>query len=327
MGYTPPFTLSTRSVNLIAEINEMVGGISSAGLTRDPRLRRVNRLKSIQSSLAIENNSLTLDQVTDVIDGKPVFGNPREIQEVKNAFAAYDAMAGMDPISVTDLLRSHGIMMRSILDDAGKFRRGGVGVFSSEGMVHMGPPADRVPVLIGELMEWLRDSDDHPLVKGCVFHYEFEFIHPFSDGNGRMGRMWHTLILSKWRDGMAWVPVESIVREHQQEYYNAIALSTKLGDSGPFIELMLSLISNALKVCMTADDDSARYGLNATERRLLSMIGDGLFKNAEDASLALSVSKRTVERSIRSLREKGLIRRDGSDKNGRWCICDDRMSV
>ena len=326
MGYTPPFTLNAKSINLIAEINEEVGRLSVGGLTKDPKLRRVNRLKSIQSSLAIENNSLTLDQVTDVIDGKQVFGNPREIQEVKNAFAAYDAMEGMDPNSVEDLLRAHGIMMGSILDDAGRFRRGGVGVFSNEGIVHMGPPADRVPILISELMEWLRDSDYHPLVKGCVFHYEFEFIHPFSDGNGRMGRMWHTLILSKWREGMAWVPVESIVREHQQEYYNAIALSTKLGDSGPFIELMLSLISDALKACTSSDNNSARYGLNATEGRLLSMIGDGIYQSSEEAAAVLSVSARTVERAIRSLREKGLIEREGSNKSGKWRITDDKMS-
>ena len=324
MGYTPPFTVTARSVSLVAEINEEVGRLTATeGLTRDSGLRRINRLKSIQSSLAIENNSLTLDQVTDIIDGRPVLGKPREIQEVKNAFAAYDTMEDLDPVRVQDLLKAHGIMMGSILDDAGRFRDSGVGVFSDKGVVHMAPPADRVPGLMDELTEWLRDSDDHPLIKSCVFHYEFEFIHPFSDGNGRMGRMWHTLILSKWRGIMAWVPIESIVREHQQEYYDAIALSTKKADSGPFIELMLSLIRDALRISVSAKGRSDMPALNPTERRLLSMIEDGMFVTAEDAAEALSVSGRTVERTIQSLRAKGLIEREGSNKSGNWRIVSD----
>ena len=324
MGYTPPFTITARSVSLVAEINEEVGRLTTTeGLTRDPKLRRINRLKSIQSSLAIENNSLTLEQVTDIIDGKPVLGKPREIQEAKNAFAAYDAMGDFDPVCVQDLLNAHGIMMGMILEDAGRFRHAGVGVFSDKGVVHMAPPADRVPGLIGELMEWLRYSDDHPLIKSCVFHYEFEFIHPFSDGNGRVGRMWHTLILSKWREIMAWVPIESIVREHQQEYYDAIALSTKKADSSPFIELMLSLILGALKVSVSAKGRRDMPFLNLTERRLLSMIEDGMFVTAEDAAEALSISRRTVERTIQSLRAKGLIEREGSNKTGNWRLVSD----
>ena len=326
MGYEPPFTITTKAVGLVADIAEAVSRMSVEGLTINSRLRRINRLKSIQSSLAIENNSLTFSQVSDVIDGKPVFGNPREIQEVKNAFAAYEMMEGLDPCSLDDLLRIHGVMMNIILDDAGRFRRSGVGVFSGDRLVHMAPPSDNVYGLITELMDWLRTSDVHPLVKGCVFHYEFEFIHPFSDGNGRTGRLWHTLILSKWRESMKWIPIETLVREHQTEYYDAIETSTKLGDSAPFIELMLSLILEAVRRTVSQELSDGADGLSTIERRLLSMIEDGIYSNSAGAAEALSVSERTIERVIRSLKDKGRIVREGGRKTGRWHIVDNSMS-
>ena len=320
MTYVPPFTVSPTSITLIAEITEELVRYSFDSRKVNPNLRRINRIMSIHSSLAIEGNTLTMDQVTDIIDGKRVLGNPREILEVKNTLSAYDLMQDYDPFDLECLLKAHGVMMNGIIEDAGTLRKCGVGVYSGEKLIHMAPPYDRVPELITSLMQWARDSEDHPLIKSCVFHYEFEFIHPFSDGNGRTGRLWHTLILSKWNDSMASIPIESMVRRHQEEYYNAISRSTADGDSGVFIEFMLSAILEAIRsTSLTNSIDSIR-GINDTERRLLHLIVEDEFFTAEEASLLMGVSKRTVERSIASLKNKGLIVREGSNKSGYWKI-------
>ena len=320
MTYIPPFTVSPRSISLIAEITEELVKYSFDSRKVNPNLRRINRIMSIHSSLAIEGNTLTMDQVTDIIDGKRVFGNPREILEVKNALSAYDLMEDLDPFELDCLLKAHGVMMKGIIEDAGTLRRTGVGVYSGEKLIHMAPPFDRVPELITGLMRWIRDSKDHPLIKSCVFHYEFEFIHPFSDGNGRTGRLWHTLILSKWNDSMASIPIESMVRKHQEEYYNAISRSTANGDSGVFIEFMLSAILEAIKNTAVTYSIDSIHGINDTERKLLHLIAEDEFYTAAEASLLMGVSKRTVERSLASLKKKGLIMREGSDKRGYWKI-------
>ena len=320
MAYIPPFTVSPRSITLIAEITEELVKYSFDSRKVNPNLRRINRIMSIHSSLAIEGNTLTMDQVTDIIDGKRVLGNPREILEVKNALSAYELMNELDPFELDCLLKAHGVMMSGIIEDAGTLRRTGVGVYSGEKLIHMAPPFDRVPELITSLMQWARDSKDHPLIKSCVFHYEFEFIHPFSDGNGRIGRLWHTLILSKWNDSMASIPIESMVRKHQEEYYNAISRSTANGDSGAFIEFMLTAILEAIKNTAVTNSIDTIHSINDTERRLLHLIAEDEFYTAAEASLLMGVSKRTVERSLASLKNKGLIMREGSEKNGCWKI-------
>lgn len=313
----PPFTVSAKAIGLVSDISIRLTKLTIGGSPPSPMLRRANMIKSIQSSLAIENNSLTVSQVTDVIDGKKVLGNPREIQEVKNAFDCYDRLLEIDPYSIDDLLSIHGTMMRYLLDDAGRFRSGGVGIYAGEELIHMAPPADLVPSLMADLFDWLRNSEDHPLIKGCVFHYEFEFIHPFSDGNGRTGRLWHTAIMASWIPEMAWVPVESVVRERQSGYYDAIAASTSAADSGPFIDFMLEAIRDALDDVAKA---SGTYGveLNPTENHLLGMIRTGTYTNASEAARVLSVSERTISRALKSLKDKGLIEREGPRKNGRW---------
>ena len=320
MAFIPPFTVSPRSITLIAEITEELVKYSFDSRKVNPNLRRINRIMSIHSSLAIEGNTLTMDQVTDIIDGKRVLGNPREILEVKNALSAYELMNELDPFELDCLLKAHGVMMSGIIEDAGTLRRTGVGVYSGEKLIHMAPPFDRVPELITSLMQWARDSKDHPLIKSCVFHYEFEFIHPFSDGNGRIGRLWHTLILSKWNDSMASIPIESMVRKHQEEYYNAISRSTANGDSGAFIEFMLTAILEAIKNTAVTNSIDSIHSINDTERRLLHLIAEDEFYTAAEASLLMGVSKRTVERSLASLKNKGFIMREGSDKNGCWKI-------
>ena len=211
------------------------------------RLRKANRIKTIHSSLAIEGNELSEEQVADIIEGKSVIAPMRQIQEVKNAIATYDMYQSLNPFNVKDLLRAHGTMMMALTDDAGRFRRGNVGVFSETGLVHMAPPAERVPQLIDDLFEWLTKADDHLLIRSCVFHYEFEFIHPFSDGNGRTGRLWQSLILGRLNPLFAHLPVENMVYSNQEAYYDAISASTAKADSGPFIDFMLGEILKTLK--------------------------------------------------------------------------------
>ena len=193
----------------VAEIAELMGrfdGGSGGGLA--PRLRRENRIRSIQASLAIENNTLSVDQVTAILDGKRVLGLPREIQEVRNAYDAYESLEKWQPDSINDLLQAHALLMGKLADDAGRFRSSGVGIYRGERLVHMAPTADRVEHLVSDLFQWLRETDLHPLIAAAVTHYELEFIHPFSDGNGRIGRLWQTLILARWKPSLAYLPIE-----------------------------------------------------------------------------------------------------------------------
>lgn len=222
-SYTPPFTITNTIVERIASISELVGKLSVKGAPyKNPHLRRNNRIQTIHSSLAIENNTLTLAQVTDIIDGKRVLGPPKEIREVSNAYEAYELLSSLDPYRTEDLLKAHKIMMTDLVQEPGAFRTTGVGVFARTTLVHMAPPAQFVSNQIEDLFAWCRNADGHPLMKSCVFHAEFEFIHPFVDGNGRMGRMWQTLILSRWKPLFAWLPVESLIRDHQERYYAAL---------------------------------------------------------------------------------------------------------
>lgn len=245
--YTPPLTLTTRMLGLIADISEQIGQLSAVSENRQtPQLRRGNRIRTIHASLAIENNTLSVEQVTAVLAGQRVLGLPREIQEVRNAFAAYEAMSGWQPGSRIDLLRAHELLMEGLIDDAGQLRRAGVGVYRGEQLVNMAPPPSRVTHLIDDLLVWAGSSDWHPLIISCVFHYEFEFIHPFADGNGRMGRLWQTLILSRWRPVLAYLPVEAVIRDQQDAYYAALSASDRLAEATPFVEFMLQSLNLAL---------------------------------------------------------------------------------
>ena len=245
MAYQPPYTLTPAIVTLVAEIAEAVTRLSlSSG--DHLRLRRANRIRTIHGSLAIEGNTLSEAQITAILEGKPVIAPPREIQEVRNALAAYERLGEWQPAGEPDLLEAHAILMRGLLDEAGRYRAGGVGVMQGEQVTHMAPPAERVPGLMADLLGWLKTNEEHPLIAGSIFHYEFEFIHPFADGNGRLGRLWQTLILSCWRPVLADLPVESLVHTHQEGYYRAIAENTARTDSAPFIAFMLERI---LEVC------------------------------------------------------------------------------
>lgn len=246
-AYTPPFSVTETIINHVAEISEKVGSITAwQHMSINPRLRRDSRIRTIHGTLAIENNTLSLSQVTDVINGKRVLGAPEEIREVKNTYEAYERLLSFDPYSIDDLLKGHAILMDGLVKETGRFRSGGVGVFKGSQVIHMAPPADIVPEHIGNLMAWVKHTDVHPLIKSCVFHYEFEFIHPFADGNGRMGRMWNTLLLYRWKPVFAWIPVEAIIRERQSEYYEALSAADQAADATPFIEFLLRAILDTL---------------------------------------------------------------------------------
>ena len=241
-GYEPPFTMTEAITNHIIDIGELVGKITTYDtLDRDPVLRRENRIKTIHSSLAIENNILTLQQVSAVIGGKRVLAPPKDIREVQNAYDVYEKLTELDPYSMGDLLFAHSIMMQELAKNAGKFRTGQIGVYDGEQLIHAGSPAKLVPELMSQLFDWLKTSKLHPLVKSCIFHYEFEFIHPFEDGNGRTGRLWQS------QQFFAWLPVETLVHEKQSGYYDAIAKSDKAGESTVFVEFMLSIIKDTLQ--------------------------------------------------------------------------------
>ena len=245
----PPFTITNGMIEKIAEIAELTGRISAVSqLYKNPTLRRKNRIRTIYSSLAIEQNILTVEQVTAVLNGKHVLAPPKDIEEVKNAYEIYEILDKLDMYSIDDLLKAHGIMMKGLINEAGEFRSNPVGVVDSKTreVIHFSTLPQYVPELVDKLLMWLKQTDVHPLIKSCVFHYEFELIHPFSDGNGRIGRLWHTLILSKWNSLFAWLPIESMIHKRQQQYYNAINYCNNACESTAFIEFMLEAIRDTL---------------------------------------------------------------------------------
>lgn len=246
-GYEPPFTMTPEITNLLIEIGEEARNIAvSETLSNNPKLRRSNRVATIFSSLAIEHNTLSLEQVGDVIAGKRVLGPAQDIKAAKNAFETYELLTELNPYSVEDLLTAHRIMMAELVNEAGTFRSGNAGVSAGDKTIHAGSLAHYVPQLTGELCQWLESSGLHPLVKSCIFHYEFEFIHPFADGNGRLGRLWQTLILSDWREFFQWLPVESLVYQRQHEYYAALNQSNADGESTTFVQFMLDVIHESM---------------------------------------------------------------------------------
>lgn len=245
----PPFEITNEILDAITQIAELVGQVNATqGLSTNPTLRRTNRIRTIYSSLAIEQNTLSLEQVTAVLNGKRIIAPPKDIAEVKNAYEIYEMMEKLNPYSVDDLLKAHGVMTRELVEESGCFRSGPVGVVDKQGkVIHMGTLPAYVPDLVYELLEWVENSDIHMLIKSCVFHYEFELIHPFADGNGRIGRLWHTLLLTQWKPMFAWIPIESIIHDRQEEYYRAINKSNFEGESTAFILFMLSAIKEALE--------------------------------------------------------------------------------
>ncbi len=317
-------------MRLVSEISEQVGIVTTllGDNVPSPMLRKANRIKTIHSSLAIEHNTLSLKQVTAIIDGKHVLGAPNEIQEVKNALQAYQLMSQLDAYKEKDLLKAHKLMMQALVDKSGCYRTAGVGVFDGDKCIHMAPPAERVPLLMHDLFEWVKKTDVHPLVSSCVFHYEFEFIHPFIDGNGRMGRYWQTMLLARWKGIFAWIPVETIVKEHQQDYYNVIAKCDAAGNSTAFIEFMLRCLLDAMnqieeepeEVANKVADKVANKVANKSAQKVLMLLYENGHLTRDELSERTGLSLGGIKKIINSLREAGLIVRVGSNKTGYWQV-------
>jgi Fic family protein len=274
--------MTDKITNLIAAVSEQLGQIrilSRGNLT--PHLRKENRIRTIHSSLAIEHNSLSLEQVTAIIDGRRILGNPVEIKEVKNAYTTYEMMLTLDPYSVDDLLKAHETMMNELISENGRFRSGGVGVFNGKTLVHMAPPANMVPGQIQDLLIWYKSSEIHPLIRSAIFHYEFEFIHPFADGNGRMGRMWHSLLLGRWNEIFYWLPVEELIRSRQEEYYNALGKSDRDADSSAFVEFLLQVILDTLQNTSVVGNDDAEEQTDPLVDKLRVAMGKDVLSATE----------------------------------------------
>ncbi len=317
----PPFQITNKIIDDVAKISELIGRLSARNhLSANPNLRRTNRIRTIYGSLAIEQNTLSLEQVTAVLNGKHVLAPPKDIVEVKNAYEIYEHMDELDPYSLDDLLTAHGIMMRGLVVESGMFRTRPVGVVNQDGqVVHFGTLPQYVPDSVTELLDWTKHSDLHMLIKSCVFHYEFELIHPFADGNGRIGRLWHTLLLSKWNQTFAWVPVESIIHDRQQEYYNAINISNDAGESTAFIEFMLSAIKASLIDATEMSDDMSDEKTDKKALRLKKieqfLQTHEYIMNADVRELC-GVSAATANRILAGLTETGVLKK--YHINGYW---------
>ena len=314
-SYIPPYTVSDKMLEQVASISEKVGRITSRKeLESKPHLRRNNRIRSIHSSLKIEASSLSLDEVRDVINGHLIIGDQKEVQEVKNAYAAYEKISEIDPSSISDLKRIHGIMTHLTVKDSGKFRKGDEGVFSGGKCIFVAPPPHMVNGLMKSLLSWVKKSEGkvHPLIMAAVFHYEFVFIHPFSDGNGRMARLWHTVILYRWRSVFEYIPLESQIERFQEQYYDAIAKCNVNGNSDVFIEFMLDMIDKVLddvmlqvnKVNAETSEYVRRmlavmeYDIPYTSRDIMALLGlkskDTLRKNYLNPAMELGLVKMTI---------------------------------
>ena len=317
----PPFEITNTMILQVAEIAELVGKLSSTNpLSVNPTLRRTNRIRTIHGSLAIEQNTLSLEQVTAVLNGKQVLAPPKDIAEVKNAYEIYERLDELDPYSVDDLLTAHAVLTRGLVDESGMFRTRPVGVVDHEGRVlHFGTLPQYVPDLVMELLDWVKTSDVHMLIRSCVFHYEFELIHPFADGNGRLGRLWHTLLLSKWNPAFAWLPVESMIYANQAEYYAAINASNDAGESTAFIEFMLSTIKASLTDALTTNDVMSDEKMDKATMRW-KLIEEFLqtheyIMNADVRELC-GVSAATANRILAEFVSKGYLAKQRA--NGHW---------
>ena len=319
--YRPPFSISSKTINLIAQISAQIERYAIRMEQADSlKLRKANRIRTIHSSLAIEGNNLSEGEVLAILEGKTVIAPQKEILEVRNAIKTYELYPTLNPYSIDDMLKAHHTMMAGLVDEAGIFRSKGVGVFDGTKAVHIAPPAERVRDLMNDLFVWLENSEDHLLIKSCVFHYEFEFIHPFADGNGRTGRLWQSLILGKLNPLFEHLPVENMVFANQQAYYDAIAKSSAIGDSQPFIDFMLQEILHALDEHKGAsvEEIGEANSLTENEVKILGLIRAERKISAKKIAEELGVSPRQVERSLAILKERYIIRRVGANKNGYW---------
>ena len=318
----------------VANIGELIGAWKAVNQNQlVPELRRDNRIKTIQASLAVEQNTLTLEQVTAVIEGKMVLGLPKEIQEVRNAFRAYETLDLWNPYKLNDMLAAHAVLMYGLVDDAGHWRSTGAGIYRGDRLVHMAPPQSQVSRLMTDLFDWLKNSDAHPLIASAAFHYEFEFIHPFSDGNGRLGRLWQTLILSHWQPMLAYLPVETVIKHRQQEYYQLLTESDQKSDCSAFIEFLLQAIESSLQEAISAQPDAvledARVETQVETRveiqkrtpdQILLLLQQNPHMTLSEVAVAIGKSISAVERAVAKLKRAGKLVFTGPKKDGYWQV-------
>ncbi len=307
MSYKPPYKITPKIIDLVSKISEAVGSFYAQ---EELRLHRINRIKTIQGSLAIEGNTLTTDQITAILDGKPVIAPINEVQGIRNAIKAYELLETLNPNSLDDLLKAHLTMEAGLIDDAGRFRLSGVGVASGEEIIHYAPPAEHVPLLMKELFEWLNSTEEHPLIKSCIFHYEFEFIHPFSDGNGRTGRLWQTLILANWRPVFKNLPIENIVYKYRKEYYKAIVVSGGENGCTPFIEFILGVIDETLALESSIP--------RSTRDKIIEQIHINPKITRNELASILGITSDGVKYHLQKMTADGVIVRHGSARSGYW---------
>jgi len=322
----PPYTITNKILTIVSDIVELVSELNyiQKELTT-PKLRKKNRIKSITGTLQIEGNSFTEEKVTNVINGKTVLGTVREIEEVKGAIEAYDYLEKYNYKNEKDLLLAHKFLMKNILNSAGSYRHTNVGIGGKDGVTHIAPPPNMVLPLMGDLFNWLKNTDDHLLVASCVFHYEFEFIHPFNDGNGRVGRLWQSVILNQYKNIFGAIPIESVVRDNQENYYKALEDAGSMGESTPFIEFMLEIILKTL-IKVKKENVPKNVPKNVPLKRLdkiLTLISKNKNLTILELSIELNVTDKTIKRDIAKLKDANKIKRVGSLKAGHWEVLDE----
>ncbi len=330
MKNDPPYTITDKTLNYVSDIMKKIGEANYfESLNRYPELRRKSRIRSIHSSLAIENNQLSLFQVEDVINGKMVLGEQKDIQEVKNAYKAYEEIDKVNPYSVEDLKKIQGILTFLIEDDSGKFRNHGEAVYDGDVQIFMAPPHSMVPTLMDNLFNWMNEvkEDVNPLILSSIFHYEFLFIHPFSDGNGRTARLWQTAILSHWEKAFKFLPIESMIKKNQDEYYKVIDYCNKVGNSTEFIEFMLKIIDEAVDDMVESQNTTQETTLNTTQENLtdtqikiLELMKENQYITRNELAEKIGITPDGIKYHLDLLRKKEIIKREGSNKKGSWKI-------
>lgn len=308
----PPYTISSQILNLVSEVAQKIGEVNASFLTKQsPELRKQNRIRTIQASLAIEGNTLAIDQVTAIVDKKRVIGPPKDIAEVNNAIQVYAQLSKYHPYTEKAFLLAHKTLMQGLVKHPGKYRQSGVGIVKGQAIAHLAPPAAQVPALMKQLFQYLRSDEEAILIKSCVFHYEVEFIHPFADGNGRMGRLWQTLILMQQYPVFEYLPFETLISKHQQEYYQALSISDKRGESTYFIVFMLGILRNALDELL-----KERTGPISSLERIGLFLTSGVrsFTRKDYMAYFKTVSSATASRDLQLAVQKKLIKKQG-EKN------------
>lgn len=309
----PPYKITPLILAKVASISEKIGEVKTAYLFHPPaELRRSNRIKTIQSSLEIEGNTMSVEQVTALINNKRVLAPEKDILEVKNAIATYEQIDSFKPYSLKSLLKAHKLLMNGLVNNAGNLRTKSVGIVKGSETVHVAPPADRIEFLVEDLLDYAKKDDDLLLIKSCVFHYEFEFIHPFMDGNGRMGRLWQTVLLRQQYPVFDFLPIEALIKEQQKVYYSALEKSDKLGESTTFVEFMLTIIEHALEDLLS----SQPVTLKGVGRILLfrNMIGENTFSRKEYMRHFKDISTATASRDLREATDNRILTRIGDGR-------------